>query len=132
MKLSLRKFLWNLLNGNGDLGNKTLVICSLSVFLPSFSSVLMFMDYYSYDMSEDMGYVGTALWDLEIEELEGHNLEVKGREEVNALLGEGWILLHIYTLKYKEEGEWRERPMAILGRPKKLHDILNLENYKSH
>lgn len=59
------------------------------------------------------------LWELEIEELTGHNIEAAGREEVNRLLGEGWILLHIYTLKYKEGEAWRERPMAILGRPRK-------------
>jgi hypothetical protein len=41
---------------------------------------------------------------------------MRGREEVNRLLGEGWRLLHIYTLTYEEDGVWRERPMAILGR----------------
>lgn len=56
------------------------------------------------------------LWDLDIMELTGHNIETQGREEVNALLAEGWKLLHIYTLKYREDGVWRERPMAILGR----------------
>jgi Ala-tRNA(Pro) deacylase len=59
------------------------------------------------------------LWDLDIEELTGHNLEVKGREEVNHLLQQGWRLLHIYTLKYQEDGVWRERPMAILGKERK-------------
>ncbi len=58
------------------------------------------------------------LWELGIAELTGHNIETQGREEVNNLLNEGWILLHIYTLKYKEDGAWRERPMAILGKPK--------------
>jgi hypothetical protein len=58
------------------------------------------------------------LWDLDIAELTGHNLEARGREEVNRLLQEGWRLLHIYTLKYQEDGVWRERPMAILGRPR--------------
>ncbi|CAN5652629.1 hypothetical protein BH23PAT1_BH23PAT1_3240 [soil metagenome] len=57
------------------------------------------------------------LWELGIEELTGHNIETAGREEVNRLLAEGWILLHVYTLKYKEEEAWRERPMAILGKP---------------
>jgi hypothetical protein len=61
----------------------------------------------------------TPLWQLGIEELAGHNIESRGREEVNRLLSEGWILLHIYTLKYEENGVWRERPMAILGRPRK-------------
>jgi hypothetical protein len=60
----------------------------------------------------------TPLWQLDIAELAGHNIESRGREEVNRLLSEGWILLHIYTLKYEEEGVWRERPMAILGRPR--------------
>jgi len=57
---------------------------------------------------------------LEIEELVGHNIEASGREEVNQLLKNGWILLYIYTLKYEEGGIWCERPMAILGRPKKI------------
>jgi hypothetical protein len=56
------------------------------------------------------------LWELDIVEVTGHNLEARGREEVNRLLAEGWRLLHIYTLKYEEDGVWRERPMAILGR----------------
>jgi FtsZ-binding cell division protein ZapB len=58
------------------------------------------------------------LWQLNIAELTGHNLEARGRDEVNRLLHEGWRLLHIYTLKYEEDGVWRERPMAILGRLK--------------
>jgi FtsZ-binding cell division protein ZapB len=58
------------------------------------------------------------LWQLDIAELTGHNVEAHGREEVNRLLQEGWRLLHIYTLKYEEDGVWRERPMAILGRSK--------------
>lgn len=56
------------------------------------------------------------LWQLDIVEVTGHNLEARGREEVNRLLGEGWRLLHIYTLKYEEDGVWRERPMGILGK----------------
>lgn len=60
----------------------------------------------------------TPLWDLGIMELSGHNIEAHGREEVNKLLKEGWILLHIYTLHYHDDGIWRERPMAILGRPR--------------
>jgi hypothetical protein len=58
------------------------------------------------------------LWQLDIEELAGHNIEARGREVVNQLLEAGWVLLHIYTLKYEEDGVWRERPMAILGRPR--------------
>src|SRR5690348_6984768 len=58
------------------------------------------------------------LWQLDIAELTGHNLEARGREEVNRLLHAGWCLLHIYTLKYREEEVWRERPMAILGKPR--------------
>ena len=61
------------------------------------------------------------LWQLDVEELTGHNLEARGREEVNRLLKEGWRLLHIYTLKYEEDGVWRERPMAILGRLRNGH-----------
>ena len=56
------------------------------------------------------------LWQLDIVELTGHNLEARGREDVNRLLEAGWRLLHIYTLKYHEDNVWRERPMAILGR----------------
>jgi hypothetical protein len=56
------------------------------------------------------------LWQLDIVELTGHNLEARGRGEVNLLLKAGWRLLHIYTLKYEEDGVWRERPMGILGR----------------
>ena len=65
----------------------------------------------------------TQLWTLGISEVTGQNLEVSGREEVNKMLHDGWILLHIYTLKYRDEsdgdGTWRERPMAILGKPRK-------------
>ncbi|MGH7196237.1 MAG: hypothetical protein ACREGJ_00540 [Candidatus Saccharimonadales bacterium] len=60
----------------------------------------------------------SGLWELGITELAGHNIETAGREEVNKMLDEGWTLLHIYTLKYREDGIWRERPMAILGRQK--------------
>ncbi len=65
-------------------------------------------------------YRSLELWELGIGELAGHNIETQGREEVNKMLTEGWILLHIYTLKYKEDGAWRERPMAILGKPKEV------------
>jgi hypothetical protein len=58
------------------------------------------------------------LWQLDIAELTGHNIESQGREEVNAMLAQGWTLLHIYTLTYEEDDVWHERPMAILGRPK--------------
>lgn len=59
------------------------------------------------------------MWGLEIEELTGRNLEARGRTQVNKMLKEGWILLHIYTLRYQEDGVWRERPMAILGKQKR-------------
>ena len=62
------------------------------------------------------------LWQLDIVELTGHNLEQRGREEVNRLLDAGWRLLHIYTLKYHEDDVWREHPMAILGRLKNEPD----------
>jgi hypothetical protein len=70
------------------------------------------------DLLESAAAGSTPLWQLDIVELAGHNIEARGREEVNRLLSEGWILLHIYTLKYEESGVWRERPMAILGRPR--------------
>lgn len=70
------------------------------------------------DLFETAATGTTPLWQLDIAELAGHNIEARGREEVNRLLSEGWILLHIYTLKYEENGVWRERPMAILGRPR--------------
>lgn len=60
-----------------------------------------------------------GVWDLGIAEVDGHNIEASGREEVNQMLKEGWLLLHIYTLKYREDNIWRERPMAILGKPKR-------------
>ncbi len=60
--------------------------------------------------------VHTPLWELGIVELTGHNIESAGREEVNKMLKKGWVLLHIYTLKYHEDEVWRERPMVILGR----------------
>jgi hypothetical protein len=70
-----------------------------------------------------LSFAGTLpLWQLEIAELTGHNLEARGREEVNRLLQAGWHLLHIYTLKYQEDGVWRERPMAILGRSRGSHE----------
>lgn len=58
------------------------------------------------------------LWHLDIVELEGHNIEEKGRDVVNQMLKKGWVLLHIYTLKYYIDGVWQERPMAILGKPR--------------
>ena len=69
------------------------------------------------DFTTRLTYV--PLWELGIIELAGHNIESAGREEVNIMLKKGWILLHIYTLKYHEDEVWRERPMAILGRPKR-------------
>lgn len=60
-----------------------------------------------------------ALWELDIEQVEGRSLEKKGRDEINDLLSDGWILLSIYTLRYKSDDDtWFERPMAILGLPK--------------
>ena len=56
------------------------------------------------------------LWQLDIVEVTGHNLESRGRKEVNRLLQNGWRLLHIYTLMYRDDGVWRQRPMAILGK----------------
>lgn len=61
--------------------------------------------------------VHVPLWEMAIEELAGHNIESTGRVEVNKMLKEGWLLLHIYTLRYPEDDVWRERPMAILGKP---------------
>ena len=62
------------------------------------------------------GDPAVPLWQLDVVEVTGHNLEARGREEVNRLLQEGWRLLYIYTLKYHEDAVWRERPMAILGK----------------
>jgi hypothetical protein len=58
-----------------------------------------------------------ALWNYKITEIFGHNIETKGRVVVNRLLKEGWILLHIYNLRYEKNGITNERPMAILGKP---------------
>lgn len=66
------------------------------------------------------------LWQLGIKELAGHNIETRGREEVNKLLKEGWLLLWLYTLRYQKQGVWVERPMAILGKPKQT--IINASN----
>jgi len=70
-----------------------------------------------------MPSAGKPLWELGINELAGRNLETAGRNEVNEMLKQGWVLLHIYTLRYPERESprgprvvWRERPMAILGR----------------
>ena len=63
-----------------------------------------------------------SLYRLNITEVEGKNLEAKGRDEVNGMLKNGWVLLHIYTLRYKEDDVWRERPMAILGRQTRKSD----------
>lgn len=60
-----------------------------------------------------------SLWQQDIGELTGRNLEARGREQVNRLLQEGWRLLHIYTLRYQEAGVWRERPKAILGKARR-------------
>lgn len=68
----------------------------------------------------------SGLWQLDIMELTGHNIEAAGREEVNQLLQNGWVLLHLYTLKYREDGTWRERPMAILGYPRSKTQKTNL------
>lgn len=57
------------------------------------------------------------IWQLDVKELAGRNVEASGREEVNEMLKSGWVILHIYTLKYKEDDVWRERPMVILGKP---------------
>jgi hypothetical protein len=68
------------------------------------------------------------LWQL------GHNLEARGREEVNRLLAAGWRLLHVYTLKYEEDGVWRERPTGILGRPRnaQAHDCEQIGPLRKH
>lgn len=60
-----------------------------------------------------------ALWELEIQEVEGKSLEKRGREEINEMLLNGWVVLSVYTLRFKNNDEtWLERPMAILGLPK--------------
>ena len=63
------------------------------------------------------------LWELEIEQVTGESLEAKNREAVNKLFSDGWVLLHIYTLKYKEEDVWRERPMGIFGKPAHIEEF---------
>jgi hypothetical protein len=83
-------------------------------------------------IAEEMGFdtpEERPLWQLEVAEVTGHNLEARGRKEVNRLLKAGWRLLHIYTLRYEDNGVWRERPMAILGRLKEdLTDARALVN----
>jgi hypothetical protein len=63
-----------------------------------------------------VGADAQPLWQFDFAEVRGHNLESRGRKEVNHLLAAGWRLLQVYTLRYNENGVWRERPMAILGR----------------
>jgi hypothetical protein len=63
----------------------------------------------------------TPLWELEIEELVGHNIEASGREEVNKLLKNGWVLLHIYTLKYNI---FRQVRLGGLGTLRKMFSLL--------
>lgn len=111
--------------------NYKIVLCFVLVifkilFGPSFKHVdLAIYNRCMADKEQKEVVVPTLdLWNLEIAELNSKSLESSGREEVNELLQKGWVLLHIYTLKYKDEvdGEvaWRERPMAILGRPKNI------------
>lgn len=59
-----------------------------------------------------------ALWEFEIQQIEGKSLERKGRDEINDMLLDGWIVLSVYTLRFKNDDTWLERPMAILGLPK--------------
>ena len=59
-----------------------------------------------------------ALWEFEIQQVEGKSLERKGRDEINDMLLDGWIMLSVYTLRFKNDDIWLERPMAILGLPK--------------
>jgi hypothetical protein len=67
----------------------------------------------------------TALWELGVAEITSHKFESADRDEVNDMLAQGWILLHIYTLKYRDKIVWRERPMVILGRPAKAKNALS-------
>jgi len=70
------------------------------------------------------------LWRFDFAEVTGHNLELHGRKEVNRLLAAGWRLLLVYTLRYNENGVWRERPMAILGRLRNgSRDLRNSESF---
>lgn len=68
---------------------------------------------------------GMPLWQMDIGEIAGHNIEAKGREVVNRMLKNGWVLLHIYTLKYRVNGDWAQKPMAILGRPKNVKFVVD-------
>jgi hypothetical protein len=74
---------------------------------------------------EDKGFMpmsyNSPIWEMGISELEGRSLEKSSRDDVNKMLAEGWVLLHVYTLKYREDNIWRERPMAILGKPKAVN-----------
>lgn len=65
-----------------------------------------------------------ALWELGIQQVEGRSLEKKGRDEINDKLSDGWIILLVYTLRFKDgEDTWLERPMVILGLPE--HPVRN-------
>jgi hypothetical protein len=62
------------------------------------------------------GPVWLPLWQLDVAEVTGHNLEGQRPRRSEPPAKKRWRLLHIYTLKYEEDGVWRERPMAILGK----------------
>jgi hypothetical protein len=64
-----------------------------------------------------------AIWELSIQEVEGKSLEKRGREEINEMLSKGWVILSVYTLRFKDNDDtYLERPMAILGLP--LHPLI--------
>ena len=44
------------------------------------------------------------LWELEIEELTGHNIEMQGRQDVNKLLKAGWIFATYLRFVIKKTG----------------------------
>lgn len=73
-----------------------------------------------------------ALWELEILHVDGRSLERKGRDDINEMLSEGWVILSVYTLRYKgSDDTWLERPMAILGYPR--HPVKSkLKKEKKH
>jgi hypothetical protein len=36
------------------------------------------------------------------------------------MLKEGWMLLYIHNVHYQDDDVWRQRPIAILGRPVRI------------
>ena len=54
------------------------------------------------------------LWQFDFAEVTGHNLESRGRKEVNRLLAAGWRLLHVtrFVMRKTASGENARWPFS--------------------